>query len=665
MQNQFKYTNNERRSSVIYSTSVGKGGLYVPQDYIPPEATDRIIDEEVDSTPSDENTGENAPLSYESLQIHQNGGNKRYSDEYHSLLDANNSRTLQREHDAKRSSRISGGGYGTIHRRNSIDKELLDEERDLLIDNNLLDVSKSRRQSRSLSIPSPREVLFGQQTDDNDILQSTDPFLGDEEVEEEEEDDEIINAWEEAIESGKQINTSVKRELQVISVNAFPLVFTFILQNSLSLASIFSVSHLGTKELGGVTLGSMTANITCLAAIQGLCTCLDTLCSQAYGARNNHLVGVLVQRCAIITTLAFLPVMYIWWFWSDAILASMIPERELCKLAADYLKITAIGVPGFIFFECGKRFLQCQGIFHASTIVLVICAPLNAMLNYLLVWNKTIGIGYLGAPTSVAISYWAMALGLLFYTVFTKHPVRPLKCWNGIIKPNQLFRNWKKMFNLALPGIIMVEAEFLGFEILTIFASRIGTAPLGAQSIVSTVASLAYQVPFSISVSTSTRVANFIGASLYKSCIITCKVSLILSFVCSSMNMLIIFTFKKQIAALFSSESDVVELVISTLPILAFMQLFDAFNASTAGCLRGQGRQKIGGYINLFAFYCIGIPMAYCLTFYLNAGVSGLWYGITCALIMMSICQGYAVFHCDWHQIIEAARSRNAESSRA
>lgn len=664
MPNQFKYTTDERRSSVIYSTSVGKGGLYVPQDYIPPEATERVIDEEMERGDSSDQ-----PLTYQSLSVNRNsnaGSNKRRSDEYQSLIEANNARTLQREHNARQSI-TNADGYGAIsnYRKNSIDKELLEEERDLLIDNHLLDTSKSRRHSQSVGINAAQDFFLGQGYNENTNSVHPDLFIeGEEEVEEEEEEEEIINTWEEAIESGKEISTSFHREIQVISVNAFPLVFTFILQNSLSLASIFSVSHLGTKELGGVTLGSMTANITCLAAIQGLCTCLDTLCSQAYGARNNHLVGVLVQRCAIITCLAFLPVMYIWFFWSDRILASMIPEKELCSLAASYLKITAIGVPGFIFFECGKRFLQCQGIFHASTIVLVICAPLNAILNYILVWDKNIGIGYLGAPTSVAISYWAMALGLLAYTVLTKHPANPMKCWNGVIKPNQLFRNWKKMFNLALPGIIMVEAEFLGFEILTVFASRIGTAPLGAQSIVATVASLAYQVPFSISVSTSTRVANFIGASLYKSCIITCKVSLLLSFACSSLNMLIIFTFKKQIAGLFSSEEDVVSLVVSTLPILAFMQLFDAFNASTAGCLRGQGRQKIGGYINLFAFYCIGIPMAYCLAFVFNTGVGGLWYGITCALVMMSICQGYAVFHCDWKQIIEAAKVRNSESCR-
>lgn len=632
MTKQFRHTTSERKSSVIYSSSVGKGGLFIPTDYIPTNTVDNN-DEESDYSDEME----------EQRQIQQN--------EYESLLDANNATTLQLEGDPNLQSHYGATNdtttdnlYSTIPirrlslaRRDSLPISLIEEERDLLIDNKLL----NQKDDAQLAHPS-------EATQQELILESND----------------IITTWENAIESGKNINTTYKRECKVIAVNALPLIFTFILQNSLSLASIFSVSHLGTKELGGVTLGSMTANITGLAAIQGLCTCLDTLCSQAYGAKNYRLVGVLIQRCAVITILAFLPVMYIWWSWSETILSWMIPEKELCKLAANYLRITAFGVPGFIIFECGKRFLQCQGIFHASTIVLFICAPLNALMNYILVWDKTIGIGYLGAPLSVAINYWLMALGLMVYAVTTQHEARPMKCWNGIIKKTQVFKNWRKMFNLALPGIIMVEAEFLGFEILTIFASHLGTAPLAAQSIVATVASLAYQVPFSISVSTSTRVANFIGASLYRSCIKTCTMALLLSFVCSSMNMVIIFECKDRIAKMFSNESDVVNLVISTLPILACMQLFDAFNASTAGCLRGQGRQKIGGYINLFAFYCVGIPMAYMLTFNFKMGISGLWYGITCALIMMSICQGYAVFHCDWKQIINAAKNRNAESTR-
>lgn len=353
-----------------------------------------------------------------------------------------------------------------------------------------------------------------------------------------------------------------------------------------------------------------------------------------------------------------------WWFWSEAILAAVIPERELCKLAANYLKIVALGVPGFVFFECGKRFLQCQGIFHASTIVLLFCAPFNAIMNYMLVLDKRFGIGYIGAPISVALNYWLMALGLLFYTIFTKHKINPRKCWSGTIKPNQVFKNWKKMFSLALPGVVMVEAEFLGFEILTIFASHLGTSELGAQSIVSTIASLAYQVPFSISISTSTRVANFIGASLYRNCIATCKVSLLLSTVVSFFNMSAIYFFRVPLAHAFSKESEVISLVVNVLPLLAFMQLFDAFNACTAGCLRGQGQQKIGGYINVLAFYCIGIPMSYFLTFKCNLGMAGLWYGITSALIFMSIFQSYAVFSCNYKEVIKAAKYRNSENNR-
>lgn len=627
MTKQFTHTTLDRRSSIVYSTSVGKGGLFTPADYIPSSVDDEAFEE---NDEEDEQAGGN--------NINRSGKVlPQRSDEYQSLLDANNSRTLQREAEASGdTNEHSPCPESPAHNADTLPKKLIDEERDLLIDNNLLKEQRNQGSSGSDSggygsVESPTDVIC---------------------------------TWEEAIENGKVITTTYKREIKVLGMNALPLIFTFILQNSLSLASIFSVSHMGTKELGGVTLGSMTANITGLAAIQGLCTCLDTLCSQAYGAKNYHVVGVFIQRCAVITMLAFLPIMYVWFQWSEAILSWLVPEPELCKLAADYLKVAAFGVPGFILFECGKRFLQCQGIFHASTIVLFICAPLNALMNYFLVWDKRVGIGYLGAPLSVAINYWLMALGLLFYTLFTKEESNPMKCWSGLIKPHQVFKNWRKMVNLALPGILMVETEFLGFEILTIFASHLGSSSLGAQSIVSTIASLAYQVPFSISVSSSTRVANFIGASLYQSCIITCTVSLSLSFACSSLNMFIISGFRTQIAKMFSTEPEVVDLVRSTLPILAFMQIFDAFNASTAGCLRGQGRQKIGGFINMFAFYIIGIPMAFILAFNFKLGVGGLWYGITCALVVMSVCQGYAVFHCDWSEIINAAKARNSETAR-
>lgn len=93
----------------------------------------------------------------------------------------------------------------------------------------------------------------------------------------------INKRWEEAVASGK-IKTTWQREAVVLGRYSRSLILTFLLQYSLTVASIFTVGHIGKVELGAVSLASMTANITGYAIYQGLATSLDTLCAQAYGS---------------------------------------------------------------------------------------------------------------------------------------------------------------------------------------------------------------------------------------------------------------------------------------------------------------------------------------------------------------------------------------------
>ncbi len=70
------------------------------------------------------------------------------------------------------------------------------------------------------------------------------------------------------------------------------------------------------------------------------------------------------------------------------------------------------------------------------------------------------------------------------------------------------------MIRLALPGMIMVAAEWFAFEILTLASSQLGTSYLAAQSVLVTVTSTTFQLPFPLSIAGSTRLANLIGANL-------------------------------------------------------------------------------------------------------------------------------------------------------
>lgn len=194
----------------------------------------------------------------------------------------------------------------------------------------------------------------------------------------------IDKTWEEAVQAGL-IHTTWKREATVLARYTAPLMVTFLLQYSLTVASIFTVGHLGKVELGAVSLASMTANITGYAIYQGLATSLDTLCAQAYGSGRKDLVGLHMQRMIWFLWVITVPIGFVWFF-ADRILMTIVPEKEVAVLAGQYLKVVLFGAPAMASFEAGKRFVQAQGLFSASLFVLLFCAPFNAFMNWLFVW---------------------------------------------------------------------------------------------------------------------------------------------------------------------------------------------------------------------------------------------------------------------------------------
>lgn len=460
---------------------------------------------------------------------------------------------------------------------------------------------------------------------------------------------EILSVHSEAI--LKEPETNLKTETKVLFKYSIPLIITFLLQYSLTVASVFSVGRLGSTQLAAVSLSSMTANISGYAIIQGVSTCLDTLCAQAYGRLDFNAVGLHFIRCCYLLFILYVPMFILWFFLSKPILLFIIGNEnpELIILATTYLKVLGFGLPGFILFENSKHFLQSQGIFHASTYVLIVCAPLNALLNYLLVWDKTIGMGFIGAPLSVVITNWLMCFSLFAY----------IFCVNGYqCIPNQsifhksYFINWKKMINLSIPGVLMVEAEWLAFEIITFSASKLGTDVLAAQSIVSTTCVLLYQIPFALSIAASTRIAWFIGAASKKAAVKATHATLITAGCLGVLSGTFLFIFRNFFASLYTSDPNVLHIASLVLIIGAIYQINDFLSCATGGILRGQGRQKIGGILNLVSYYLIALPFAFFFAFYVKLGLIGLWLGMIIALFFVSVSQTYFVITSNWDDII-------------
>ncbi|KAK6581736.1 hypothetical protein PZA11_005433 [Diplocarpon coronariae] len=466
-----------------------------------------------------------------------------------------------------------------------------------------------------------------------------------------------------------QKETTWKKEAKIIATWSAPLIATTLLQRSIIIVSIFAVGRIGTIELGAVTVASATTNMIGNTVIQGLANGLDTLAAQAYGSGKKHLVGLHVQRMIYFIHLCVLPLIILWWK-AEEIFVFILKDQQVAYLAGTYLKIMILRFPAYVLFECGKRFFQAQGIFHAATFVVVLAAPFNALIMWLFVWH--LGWGFIGAPIAIVITENLMVLLLLLYAWL----VDGSQCWGGLTK--DAFRNWGPMIRIAVPGMIMYVTEFAAEEVLTLAAAQFGTSQLAAQSVLVTLVQITYIVPLGASIAASIRVANWIGARASGAAKFSAKVvgsspsgslvlvdfnarlqAVVFGFVLSSSNTVLLFSLRNQLPYLFTRDPEVVVAVVKSIPIISCMLVFDTMAAFSHGLLRAIGCQGFGSYVNLVAYYVIALPISFSTAFMLDWKIYGLWTGMATGLCLVSTIEFWWLNRSDWDHAVDKATLRN------
>ncbi|KAL2127462.1 hypothetical protein VTI74DRAFT_10688 [Chaetomium olivicolor] len=141
------------------------------------------------------------------------------------------------------------------------------------------------------------------------------------------------------------------------------------------------------------------------------------------------------------------------------------------------------------------------------------------------------------------------------------------QCWNGFSW--KAFKNWGPMMKLALPGMIMIEAQFSVLEVLTLSASHFGTSQLAAQSILVTVTSTSFNIPFPLAIATSTRVANLIGENLTSAVRVTAKVSIIAACMMGCLNLVLFTILRTQLPRIFTDVDEVIQIASQALSSVA------------------------------------------------------------------------------------------------
>ncbi|KAJ3743965.1 multidrug/Oligosaccharidyl-lipid/Polysaccharide flippase [Lentinula detonsa] len=451
-------------------------------------------------------------------------------------------------------------------------------------------------------------------------------------------------------------------ESLIVMRYAVPIFGINILEYSLVVVSVLSIGHISTTALAAITIGEMSVNVTGLSIIMGFASALDTVLPSAWTSDRPELVGLWTQRMMLIVTLTLLPIITLW-LNAEAVLLKLNQEPEVARLAALYLRWMCLGIPAFTFNCVSRRYLQCQGLFSVPTRIIIVVAPINVLLNYMLVWGPSATrLGFIGAPIATSISYYLLSLSYIIYGVFWVDR----KAWYPLTISNLQgvfgWRNLGFLFKLGLAGVGQTVSEWWAWDIVALVASQLGSdVVLASQSILVVTSSITWQGPFALGIAASIRIGNLLGERDSLRAGAAAKGVVAVGFAIAGLMSILLLAFRNSFAYLFNNDPEVVSTVASIIPILAAFQIFDATAGITSGILRARSKQVLGAVLNISAYYVFGIPFGIYLAFSSSThlGLAGLWVGLTVALVY---CAGFgvamSVWTPDWEKEAEKVEKR-------
>lgn len=421
---------------------------------------------------------------------------------------------------------------------------------------------------------------------------------------------------------------------------ALPVVGSHVGYMMFGVVDMIMVGRVGPEAIGAVNLGNAWALGTMLFGM-GLVYGIDPIISQAYGAGNVRRMGLALQRGIILALAVSVPLALLWAFTEPALLLAKQSE-QVSALAQKYVWVQIPSIPFYLVFLALRQHLQSREHVIQTLVLTLLVNVLNAFANWVLIFGHLGApeLGVVGSGIATSITRAMLLIGLWFW-VKRRHLLKD--AWVPWSRESFSSHGLRECLHYGLPVGITMGLEIWAFQISTLMAGRLGTIGLASHSIVMNMASLSFMVPLGISFGASTRVGNLIGAGENKRAQHAAWVALAMGAGVMAFFALCFLMFRTQLPRVYSSDAEVIALCATILPVVACFQLFDGTQVVGSGILRGMGRTRPAMYINLIGYYVLGLPLAWWLSFKLDWGLIGIWWGLALGLASVAVLLTYWV----------------------
>lgn len=400
-------------------------------------------------------------------------------------------------------------------------------------------------------------------------------------------------------------------------------------------------SRFSATDLAALAVGT-SIYISVFVGLNGVLAAIAPVIGQLYGAKRFDEIGAEVKQgvwLALFLTIAGCAVL----LFPQPLLSLAHASPELNEKATLYLRILALALPATMGFRLYASLNTATGRPKMVMMLQVVALLLKVPLNSLFIFGG-LGLPAMGGPgcaVATAIVTWIM-LFTGFFILRTNSGYRMFGLFStGMVRPKWTAQ--RDVLKLGIPMGLSYLIEVTAFTFMALFIARLGDTAVAGHQITANFGTVLYMLPLAIANATGTLVAQAIGAQELDEARRVGFAGIRLAAILSVTIGCIVWVSRELIVRAYTPNEAIMAAALPLFIFIAFYQLFDAVQVTTAFVLRAYKVAVVPTLMYAFALWGIGLGGGYVLgldPFGISPsalqGAAGFWMGNSASLALVA-----------------------------
>lgn len=378
----------------------------------------------------------------------------------------------------------------------------------------------------------------------------------------------------------------------------------------------------GDVDLAGTAIGG-NIWMPVQTGINGVLMAGMPLVAHLLGAEEREKINIVVKHGLLLAVVFSVLIILAGLIGLPLLLTHMGLEPEVYHVAMWYMAGIGFGVLPFFLVTPLRCLIDTLGYTQLTMKIYLLALPVNACLNYLLIFGKCglPRLGGIGAGVATGLTFWL----LLAMFVITLKKVGAFRQYQVLGLPQPVKERIREYLTIGIPMGFSIFMEASIFGVVALFVAKFGTNVIAAHQAALNFSSLIYMVPLSFSLALTIVTGVEAGAGRWRDARDYTVLGLELSLACAAIYTFIEYFERGLIAQIYSANPEIMALTVQFLLYAVLWQFFDAVAAPIQGILRGYKDVNATFWSGMIAYWGICLPFGIFFDFVWHRGPFAYW----------------------------------------